>query len=196
MLSWDRRLEGWIVDHRVGVLDPVAQGLSYAGVWAPSGSRSPSPLAVVQRRARVLLVTAGGGARRVADDERDQGARRSRAGPTSTRSSHRPQTSSFPSGHASTSFACATVLGSFAPRLRVPLYVLAALIALSRTYVGVHFPLDVLAGAAWGLLVGWADAQSSSTARSSPPTITPSAASRLIQMPIPRPSAGSTSSGM
>ena len=48
------------------------------------------------------------------------------------------------------------VLTAFEPRLRVPLYALATLIALSRTYVGVHYPLDVLAGAAWGLLVGWA----------------------------------------
>ena len=62
----------------------------------------------------------------------------------------RPHSSSFPSAHAATSFACATVLAAFEPRLRVPLYVLATLIALSRTYVGVHFPLDVIAGAALG----------------------------------------------
>jgi membrane-associated phospholipid phosphatase len=47
------------------------------------------------------------------------------------------------------------VLAAFEPRLRVPLYVLAALIAASRTYVGVHYPLDAVAGALWGLLVGW-----------------------------------------
>jgi undecaprenyl-diphosphatase len=65
-------------------------------------------------------------------------------------------THSFPSGHTATSVACAFVLGSFAPRLRVPLYVLAALIAFSRLYNGDHFPLDVLGGALLGTGVGWA----------------------------------------
>ena len=64
--------------------------------------------------------------------------------------------SSFPSGHAATSFACATVLGSFAPRLRPAFFALAVLIALSRLYNGDHYPLDVLAGAAVGTLVGLA----------------------------------------
>jgi undecaprenyl-diphosphatase len=35
--------------------------------------------------------------------------------------------------------------------LRVPLFVLAALIAFSRVYVGVHYPFDVLAGALLGV---------------------------------------------
>ena len=65
-----------------------------------------------------------------------------------------PHSHSFPSGHAASSFACAVVLVSFAPRLRGPLYAFAALIALSRLYVGVHYPLDVLGGALWGLVVG------------------------------------------
>ena len=65
-----------------------------------------------------------------------------------------PHTHSFPSGHATTSFACATLLAAAVPRLRVPLYVLATAIAWSRVYVGVHYPLDVLAGAALGLAVG------------------------------------------
>ena len=64
-----------------------------------------------------------------------------------------PTTSSFPSGHASTSFACAYVITRLAPRLTVVVYLLAALIALSRVYVGVHFPLDVLAGALLGTVV-------------------------------------------
>jgi undecaprenyl-diphosphatase len=65
-----------------------------------------------------------------------------------------PGTPSFPSGHAATSFACAVVLAGAAPRLRWPLFVLAALVAWSRVYVGVHYPLDVVAGAALGLAVG------------------------------------------
>jgi undecaprenyl-diphosphatase len=68
-----------------------------------------------------------------------------------------PATHSFPSGHAATSFACAATLAPFAPRHAKPvLYVLAAAIAYSRVYVGVHYPLDVLGGAAIGLLVATA----------------------------------------
>ena len=57
---------------------------------------------------------------------------------------------SFPSGHASTAFAGATMLAAYVPRLRVPLYLLATLIALSRLYNGVHYPTDVIAGAVLG----------------------------------------------
>jgi undecaprenyl-diphosphatase len=65
-----------------------------------------------------------------------------------------PTSHSFPSGHATTSFACAATLAPFVDRRAVPvLYVLAAAIAYSRVYVGVHYPLDVLGGAALGLLV-------------------------------------------
>ena len=64
-----------------------------------------------------------------------------------------PVTHSFPSGHATVSFACATVLALAVPRLWAPLYALAALIAFSRVYVGVHFPLDVLGGAVLGVLI-------------------------------------------
>lgn len=67
-----------------------------------------------------------------------------------------PSTSSFPSGHACTSFACAYVLARLVPRLAVPAFVLAGLIAFSRVYVGVHYPLDVLAGAVLGVVVATA----------------------------------------
>jgi undecaprenyl-diphosphatase len=63
---------------------------------------------------------------------------------------------SLPSGHASTSFAGALIL-SYVVRRAVPaLFVLAALIAFSRVYVGVHYPLDLVAGAAVGLAVALA----------------------------------------
>jgi undecaprenyl-diphosphatase len=66
----------------------------------------------------------------------------------------RPHTHSFPSGHATTSFACATVLALMLPRLALPLLLLAAAVAWSRVYVGVHFPLDVLGGAVLGAGIG------------------------------------------
>ncbi len=66
---------------------------------------------------------------------------------------HVPHSGSFPSGHAATAFACATVLAWWDRRLAVPAFVLAAAIAWSRVYVGVHWPLDVLGGAVLGVLV-------------------------------------------
>lgn len=63
-----------------------------------------------------------------------------------------PHSSSFPSGHATMSFACATVLSALAPKAAPAFIVLAAAIAYSRLYVGVHWPLDVAAGAVLGVL--------------------------------------------
>jgi undecaprenyl-diphosphatase len=62
-----------------------------------------------------------------------------------------PSSHSFPSGHSASSFAAATVIAVIAPRLRIPAFVLAAAIAFSRVYNGVHWPTDVLVGAAVGV---------------------------------------------
>jgi undecaprenyl-diphosphatase len=58
--------------------------------------------------------------------------------------------SSFPSGHAGTAFAIATILSHQYPRLKIPLYLGATLVCLSRIYLGRHYPSDILAGAALG----------------------------------------------
>ncbi len=63
---------------------------------------------------------------------------------------------SLPSGHAATSFAGAIVLGYLFRRALPGLLALAALVAVSRIYVGVHYPSDVLAGAALGAAVALA----------------------------------------
>jgi len=60
---------------------------------------------------------------------------------------------SLPSGHAATSFAGAVVLSYLLPRSAPYVFLLAAAIAFSRIYVGVHYPTDVLAGAALGAVV-------------------------------------------
>lgn len=57
-----------------------------------------------------------------------------------------PHSNSFPSGHTATAFAGATVLSALHPRAAPAFVLLAAAIAYSRLYVGVHFPLDVAGG--------------------------------------------------
>jgi undecaprenyl-diphosphatase len=69
---------------------------------------------------------------------------------------HVPHSGSFPSGHATSAFACATVIAWQAPRLAFPSFLLAGAIAWSRVYVGVHWPLDVLGGAGLGILIATA----------------------------------------
>jgi undecaprenyl-diphosphatase len=69
-----------------------------------------------------------------------------------------PASASFPSGHAATAFAAAVAVALVYPRLGRPLLALAAVVALSRIYLGVHYVLDVAAGALLGIAVGIAAA--------------------------------------
>ena len=66
---------------------------------------------------------------------------------------------SFFSGHASNSFALAVFFGnftkSFSKYLPFILIFIAALIAYSRIYIGVHFPLDIFCGTIFGISIGW-----------------------------------------
>lgn len=55
---------------------------------------------------------------------------------------------SFPSGHTSTAFTLALVMAAFVPGLSALFYFLASMVGLSRVYLGVHYPSDVLAGVA------------------------------------------------
>jgi membrane-associated phospholipid phosphatase len=66
---------------------------------------------------------------------------------------HTQSNRSYPSAHATTSAAAAVGLGRVLPR--PPLYAVAGALALSRLYLGVHYPSDTVAGAA----LGWAVAE-------------------------------------
>jgi undecaprenyl-diphosphatase len=65
-----------------------------------------------------------------------------------------PENASFPSGHSATAFAAATAIAILSPRMRPYALGLAAAIALSRVYLRVHFPIDVIAGALLGAGLG------------------------------------------
>ena len=60
----------------------------------------------------------------------------------------------FPSGHTAYAFAGATLLGARYPKLRIPLYIGAGLVGVTRIYLGRHYASDVIAGAAVGTITG------------------------------------------
>ncbi len=65
-----------------------------------------------------------------------------------------PSGLSFPSAHATSSVAAAVAMGRVAPGAQAPLLGLAAALCLTRPYLGMHYPSDVLGGVALGLLIG------------------------------------------
>ena len=65
-----------------------------------------------------------------------------------------PTNLSFPSTHSTSSMAAAGALSRVEPRAKVPLHLLAAAICIGRPYLGMHYPSDVIAGAAFGAVLG------------------------------------------
>jgi undecaprenyl-diphosphatase len=156
----DRDVYLWVTDHRVGWLDPVFLGLTAIGqaglVWVVLAL--VLSLAVRRPPLRVVLAVAGtvwsadllaAGLKAAVDRPRPF---RTVEGADALTTHVVGQ--SFPSGHATTSFAGATMLAFFFPRVAPWLFLLAVAIAFSRVYIGVHYLGDVLAGAALG--VAWA----------------------------------------
>jgi membrane-associated phospholipid phosphatase len=64
-----------------------------------------------------------------------------------------PSSLSFPSAHATSSFACATAMTRIAPEAAI-LFALATAIAVCRPYLGMHYPSDVLGGVILGVALG------------------------------------------
>jgi undecaprenyl-diphosphatase len=152
---------GWIAAHRVPALDGVMWALTTIGrggaVWLVLAAGT----ALLDRRramaawqvglALLLAVTLSDGvlkplvhrARPAVDLEASHLVGRP------------PTSSSFPSGHATTAAAGAAMLASVWPPARAAFWLLAIGIAVSRLYLGLHYPSDVAAGFLLGLLVAW-----------------------------------------
>lgn len=62
--------------------------------------------------------------------------------------------SSFPSGHTAFAFTQAVIYSHYDHRLTIPMFTYATVVGFSRVYLGKHYPSDVLAGAALGIVVG------------------------------------------
>ena len=60
----------------------------------------------------------------------------------------------FPSSHAANTFSQAVIVGAFYKRSRIYMFVFAILVSISRVYLGVHYPSDILGGAVYGALIG------------------------------------------
>ena len=63
-----------------------------------------------------------------------------------------PTQLSFPSAHSATAFCAARAYSALLPA--APLYGLATAMAVSRVYLGVHYPSDIAVGSGLGLVVG------------------------------------------
>jgi undecaprenyl-diphosphatase len=154
----DLAVRAWIVHHRVDPLNPVMLGLTRIGagglVWVIMAL-----ILVAVRRAtwrellRVMLTMAL--TTIVADYVVKPIVHRPRPFLVLTDApviGHAPHDSSFPSGHAADAVAGALTLSRASPTGRIAWWLLAASIAYSRIYLGVHYPSDIAASIVIGLV--------------------------------------------
>ncbi|HEX6313150.1 MAG TPA: phosphatase PAP2 family protein [Acidimicrobiia bacterium] len=155
----DDAVDAWVDRHRRPRLDPLFYGLSSAAdhsiLWNALGALRAASTGDPNEALRLGAVMAVESAltngpikacfRRIRPVEVPPGPL--------PYGMHRPRTSAFPSGHATSAFTAASLLaqGSNAGPLY---YALAAVVAGSRVYTRMHHASDVLAGAALGLVLG------------------------------------------
>jgi undecaprenyl-diphosphatase len=161
LLTADAALRAWLVTHHAPMLDQVMWLLSAAGVAGSIWIAIAAVMASWVPRLRApawQVVLAVFLAQAIVDWTVKPLIARPRPFVADTRArvvGYHPETYSFPSGHTTTSFAAATVLTFAVTRRRAAIaWALASAIAISRVYIGVHYPLDVAVGALVGVALG------------------------------------------
>ena len=156
---WAAQSQSPLVDLVVGVLNPLGSGVVPLGACATvavlSHVRGRSLLRTTGTLGAIAFVVAGlveFSLKRLVGRYRPDAGMEVLAmlGP-----SIHPDVDSFPSGHATSVFAVATVFASAYPRLGWLFYAVAAAIAAGRVYLARHYVSDVLAGAVTGIVVAW-----------------------------------------
>ncbi|WP_406836091.1 phosphatase PAP2 family protein [Streptomyces sp. AHU1] len=158
LLDWDQRLFTRVATARVPGADPALRRLSHAAnhgrlwfgaaaglglVGGPAGRRAAlrglGSLALASFTVNTLLKWSARRPRPLLEGV-----------PAIRHLARQPHTTSFPSGHSASAAAFATAVALESRRYGVLVAPVAAAVAFSRVYVGVHYPGDVLAGMAIG----------------------------------------------
>jgi membrane-associated phospholipid phosphatase len=163
-VSWDGSIAVWMATHRVGFLDQPSVWLGTSeklgalwvvlavlvGSWRRAGVRRTLALAITT----AIATFAADSISFLLKDATHRGR------PFEVYRRIHPlyvvHSSSFPAGHAATAFAGAVLLSAAVRRYPIValLILLATLVGWSRVYDGVHYPSDVVAGAAVGAVCG------------------------------------------
>lgn len=144
------------------VLPPLSRAANRSVLWLLAGAVLCWVGGRRGRRAAVRGMASVAAASTLVNGPAKYSARRQRPAidvvPELRRLAHLPTTSSFPSGHSASAAAFAVGAALELPPLALPLGALAGAVAFSRVYTGVHYPGDVVVGAASGAVIALATA--------------------------------------
>lgn len=152
LFDWLTRREGRLVAQ---ILKPISTSANQSGLWLAIAAAIALGGGQRSRRAALRGVVSIAITSALVNLPLKYLARRGRPSPRRGDASIRmPKSSSFPSGHAASAFAFATGVALEQPLWAIPTLPLAVGVASSRVQLRVHYPFDVLAGAAIGSGIG------------------------------------------